>query len=260
MKRCHGLTGSVFLLAVGALASGCVVRARPAPVVVSGGVYVDGSSDYATVYPTTFAPEPIPEYRPAAPGYGYTWVDGYWDWTGYDWTWSTGYWVPERVGYAYIAPRYVYVDGRPVYYRGYWQGNNGYREYGYGGYRGAPPAAWRGTPQTQPTVWRSQPVHTQWRGTATTAAPPPAGGWRGGATTPAPAPSGGFRGTPTTSTAPPPALRRRTAPSRRNSLSTSAVADRQATWRLPLLAERYPRPCRAVVPALARPHGQAPDK
>ena len=86
MKRSHWLAGPVLTLALGALASGCVVRARPAPVAVSGGVYVQGSSDYATVYPTTFAPEPIPEYRPAAPGYGYTWVDGYWDWTGQDWT------------------------------------------------------------------------------------------------------------------------------------------------------------------------------
>ena len=203
MKRSHWVIGSALTLALAAAASGCVVRARPAPVVVSAGVTVDGSSDYATVYPTTFAPEPIPEYRPAPPGYGYSWVDGYWDWTGYDWTWSSGYWVPERVGYAYIAPRYIYVDGRPVYYRGYWQGDNGYREYGYGGYRGAPPAAWRGQPQAAPTVWRSQPAHTQWRGTATTAAPPPAGGWRGGASTPPPAT--GFRGTPTTSTAPPPA-------------------------------------------------------
>jgi len=72
MKRSHVLAGSVLTLALTAFASGCVVRARPAPVAVSGGVYVDGSSDYATVYPTTFAPEPIPEYRPAAPGYGYT--------------------------------------------------------------------------------------------------------------------------------------------------------------------------------------------
>ena len=118
MKRSHVLAGSILTLAATAFASGCVVRARPAPVAVSAGVYVDGSSDYATVYPTTFAPEPIPEYRPAAPGYGYTWVDGYWDWSGYDWSWSSGYWVPERVGYAYIAPRYIYVDGRPVYYRG----------------------------------------------------------------------------------------------------------------------------------------------
>ncbi|HMF44068.1 MAG TPA: hypothetical protein VKQ32_25515, partial [Polyangia bacterium] len=179
-----------------AAAAGCYVRAAPAPVYVGPApapapapapVYVEGSSDYATVYPTTFAPEPIPEYRPAAPGYGYTWVDGYWDWSGYDWSWSSGYWVPERVGFLYVAPRYVYVDGRPVYYRGYWQGNNGYREYGYGGYRGAPPAAWRGQPQTAPQAWRAQPAHNQWRGTG----PAPATGgaaWRGGAAaTPPPA-------------------------------------------------------------------------
>src|SRR6185369_5978279 len=122
MTRSPWLVVPVFTLAAAALTSGCVVRARPAPVAVSTGVYVDGSSDYATVYPTSFAPEPIPEYRPTPPGMGYVWVDGYWDWTGYDWTWSSGYWVPERVGYAYVAPRYVYVDGRPVYYRGYWQG------------------------------------------------------------------------------------------------------------------------------------------
>src|SRR5690242_20298473 len=109
MKRSLWLAGSFLTLSLGALASGCVVRARPAPVVVSGGVYVDNnsSSDYATVYPTTFAPEPIPEYRPPAPGYGYTWVDGYWDWTGYDWTWSSGYWVPERVGYAYRSEEHT---------------------------------------------------------------------------------------------------------------------------------------------------------
>jgi len=178
MTRAIRLAGPVLTLAMAALASGCVVRAALAPVAVSGGVYVEGSSgssDYATVYPSSFAPEPIPEYRPMPPGAGYMWVDGYWDWTGYDWTWSSGYWAQERVGYAYVAPRYVYVEGRPVYYRGYWQGGNGYREYGYGGYRGAPPSAWRGTPQTAPTAWRAQPVHQNWRGTAAPG-PAPAGG------------------------------------------------------------------------------------
>jgi len=107
MKSPSLLAGTAIALVAGALASGCVVRARtaPAPVAVSGGVYVSGNSDYATVYPSSFAPEPIPEIRPAPPGYGYVWVDGYWDWTGYDWTWSSGYWVPPRVGYAYIAFR-----------------------------------------------------------------------------------------------------------------------------------------------------------
>ncbi len=108
------------------------------------------NGDYATVYPTSPAPEPVPEFRPAAPGYGYVWVDGYWDWSGYDWTWTSGYWAPQRTGFVYIAPQYVFMGGRPVYYRGYWQGSNGYREYGYGGWRGAPPQTWRGTPRTPP--------------------------------------------------------------------------------------------------------------
>jgi hypothetical protein len=91
MKRNHWLAGPVLMLALGALATGCRHRGHivvhtpaPAPVVVAPApaVTVEASSDYATVYPSSFAPEPIPEYRPAPPGYGYTWVDGYWDWTG----------------------------------------------------------------------------------------------------------------------------------------------------------------------------------
>ena len=52
-----------------------------------------------TVYPATLPPDPIPEYQPPAPGYGFSWINGYWDWTGYDWTWNNGYWVKAgRVG------------------------------------------------------------------------------------------------------------------------------------------------------------------
>ncbi len=92
-----------------------------------------------SVYPTTPPPDPIPEYQPPAPGYGYYWVSGYWDWTGYDWDWNAGYWAPQRPGFIYIGPRFVWEGGRPVYYRGYWQGPNGFREYGY--YGGRAPAA-----------------------------------------------------------------------------------------------------------------------
>src|SRR4051794_15865563 len=101
MNRPAWLVSSLFgMFMVASLASGCVVRATPAPAPTAG-VYVSGetaSSDYATVYPSSPAPEPVPEMRPAPPGYGYNWVDGYWDWNGYDWTWSSGYWVPERTG------------------------------------------------------------------------------------------------------------------------------------------------------------------
>src|SRR5215831_8042239 len=92
-----------------ALGSGCVVRATPAPVAVSGEAYAGG--DYATAYPTVPPPQPIVEYRPQPPGWGYAWVDGYWDWTGYDWSWNSGYWAPQRPGVVYVAPRYVFLEG-----------------------------------------------------------------------------------------------------------------------------------------------------
>ena len=78
MNRASWLVVPLFALLVG----GCTVRARPATVHVSGEV-----STYGTVYPTVPPPAPIAEYRSPPPGWGYIWVDGYWDWTGYDWYW-----------------------------------------------------------------------------------------------------------------------------------------------------------------------------
>src|SRR4051812_37914681 len=63
------------------LASGCVVRSGPPAVGVQA--TVSSSDNYATAYPTVPPPSPIYEYRPSPPGWGYVWVDGYWDWTGY---------------------------------------------------------------------------------------------------------------------------------------------------------------------------------
>ncbi|HVR03192.1 MAG TPA: hypothetical protein VMT47_13735, partial [Polyangia bacterium] len=154
--RSSRLVPSLFLALVvplAAFAGGCVVRAAPAPVYYSNDPnYAPPPPAYApppaaapaveldaTVYPTVAPPPPVAEYRPPAPGYGYLWVDGYWDWNGYDWAWSNGYWQPDRPGFLFIGPRYVYEGGRPVYYRGYWQGSNGYRDYHY---RSEPQPAW----------------------------------------------------------------------------------------------------------------------
>jgi hypothetical protein len=112
-------------------------------------------ADPGVAYPSTPPPDLIPEYRPPAPGYGYLWIDGYWDWTGYDWAWNSGFWTPRQAGIAFSAPRFVFIDGEPVYYRGYWVDPYGRREYGYG-WRGAPPAAWRARPSVMPVAWRAQ--------------------------------------------------------------------------------------------------------
>ncbi len=132
------------------------------------------AADAPTAYPAMPPPDPIPEYAPPSPGYGYMWVNGYWDWTGYDWTWYSGFWVPRRAGTTFYAPQYAFVNGELVYYRPYWADAYGRREYGYG-WRGAPPVAWRARPSVAPTAWRSghnegwrrsPGAPTVWRGSA----------------------------------------------------------------------------------------------
>jgi hypothetical protein len=221
--------GLLLLVGSSAALSGCVVRAQPQPVYQSDPY----AGDYSTAYPQSAPPAPVAEYRPAPPDYGYMWIDGYWDWTGADWSWSTGYWAPPRAGYLFIAPQVVYREGRPVYYRGYWQGSNGYRDYNY---RVQTQPAWRGTPTNQPAgawrggpppqngpsgAWRGGPANQgyaapppsnaggAWRATPpqqTTSAPPPSnpnGAWRG-ATPPQTAPAPGWSAAPQNGNPPPP--------------------------------------------------------
>ena len=70
-----------------------------------------------------YAPPPIyyarpVYYAPRAPGYGYTWIDGYWYPAGPRWAWHNGYWArPPFRGAYWVRPRYA----NRVYYRGYWR-------------------------------------------------------------------------------------------------------------------------------------------
>lgn len=59
-------------------------------------------------------PPPPPRYGVLgyAPGPGYVWTEGYWDWRGGGWRWVEGRWMrPPR-------PRAVWVPGRWVENRG----------------------------------------------------------------------------------------------------------------------------------------------
>jgi len=60
------------------------------------------------------APAPVVVARPACPGPGYSWVDGYYAPDGY---WVVGYWAPPAV---VVAPRFDrdhFVDRRFAYRR-----------------------------------------------------------------------------------------------------------------------------------------------
>jgi hypothetical protein len=63
-------------------------------------------------------PAPVVAYAPPAPGYGYTWVGGYWYPVGPRWAWRAGYWARPPYAHAYwVSPRYY----RGRYFAGYWR-------------------------------------------------------------------------------------------------------------------------------------------
>ncbi len=178
----------------------------------------------AQVYVSNQPPPLQAEYPPPAPGPGYAWISGYWDWTGYEWNWIGGYWTPSRPGYFYVAPRYVVIGGRPVYERGYWHDHQGRRDYQYARpapmYRESPPPGhpgMHGGPAPARAAAGSAaalpPAHTQ--GAPTPAASPPgqAGMLRSRGPTAGPAPGPGqMRSAPPAGAAPRPAA---PAPARR---------------------------------------------
>src|SRR5512139_3868913 len=104
----------------------CVVRdTRP----VNGGYYAGGgyqAQASVTVgtpnpyYVSSMPPQPLYETMTSSPGYGYSWIDGYWHWNGYEWVWVNGRWERQQEGYVYISPYYDYVGGSYVYQPGYW--------------------------------------------------------------------------------------------------------------------------------------------
>jgi hypothetical protein len=66
--------------------------------------------------PVAVAPLTVAAYRPAYPGPGYVWVNGYYDAYGH---WCNGYWNLPRYTRAYrVTPRYY---SRPYVYS-YWRG------------------------------------------------------------------------------------------------------------------------------------------
>lgn len=99
------------------LASGCIVHQAQPVGSASASISVGTSQSY---WVNSYPPEPLYEEMTPSPGYGYVWIDGYWDWDGYDWSWVRGRWVRNRSGYVYVAPYYDYVEGRYIYRSGYW--------------------------------------------------------------------------------------------------------------------------------------------
>ncbi len=98
------------VLAAGTLLGGCVVA--PAPGYYGG--YYGGA--VVTVAP----PAPQVEVYGVAPGPGYVWIGGYWNWVGGRHVWVPGYWGAGRPGYHWVAHTWVRAGGGWRLAPGHW--------------------------------------------------------------------------------------------------------------------------------------------
>ena len=67
---------------------------------------------------------PPPRYAAVgvAPGPGYLWTDGWWDWRGGNWFWVQGRWVrPPHRRAVWVAPAWRQEGRAWRFHRGYWR-------------------------------------------------------------------------------------------------------------------------------------------
>jgi hypothetical protein len=59
--------------------------------------------------------------HPAAPGFGYIWVAGYWDYLDGNYIWRDGRWVQGKPDYEYVRARYEYDGKAWTFHRPHWK-------------------------------------------------------------------------------------------------------------------------------------------
>lgn len=91
--------------------SACVV----APVRPMG-IYGGG----AVVVAPTAPPPPPREGVTVAPGPGYVWIEGHWNWTGHRHVWQSGHWTAPRRGQVWVPRRWVPGQGGYHQHGGHW--------------------------------------------------------------------------------------------------------------------------------------------
>jgi WXXGXW repeat (2 copies) len=82
-----------------------------------------GYGGYGGGYYVRYAP-PAPRYEAVgiAPGPGFVWTNGYWDWRGNNWYWVGGRWMrPPHRGRVWVAPEWRYEGRGYRFHRGYWR-------------------------------------------------------------------------------------------------------------------------------------------
>ena len=76
------------------------------------------------MYVSSFAPPPAPHAAVVgvAPGPGFVWIDGFYEWGGGGYRWVAGRWVrPPRRGALWVAPYWGQERRGWTFHRGYWR-------------------------------------------------------------------------------------------------------------------------------------------
>jgi hypothetical protein len=59
--------------------------------------------------------------HPSAPGFGYIWVAGYWDYLDGNYVWRDGRWVLAKPDYEYVRARYEFDGKAWLFHRPHWK-------------------------------------------------------------------------------------------------------------------------------------------
>jgi WXXGXW repeat (2 copies) len=88
------------------------------------GTLLAGCASNGAYAAVRFGPPPPPRYGVMgyAPGPGYVWTDGYWDWRGSRWFWVDGRWMrPPRRSAVWVPGVWVQSNHGYRFRRGYWR-------------------------------------------------------------------------------------------------------------------------------------------
>jgi hypothetical protein len=87
----------------------------------SSGSRTSDSQSQLTVQVAQPPPADKIEEKTSAPGFGYIWVAGYWDYLDGNYIWRSGHWVQGKPDYEYVRAKYEREGNNWMFHRPHWK-------------------------------------------------------------------------------------------------------------------------------------------